>query len=233
MIVTLSGSAGAGKDTIADYLVEHHAFAKLSFADSLKDAVSAVFNLDRDLLEGDTAGSRAWREQVNPYWDKVLDLEQDVTPRLLLELVGTEVFRKFCSDIWIHSLTSKINGYTSRGLPVVIKDCRFINELLAMQKLGALMLGTFRQHEPWERVFYATLKKNRIYPGVDWEDKEIRHIVLERVESAMRRINLKVHASRWQFLLWNRYDRVIDNTKSLEHMRRQVRIALEEHEIGR
>ncbi len=43
---------GSGKDTIADYLVNIHGYKRESFADSLKDAVAAAFDWDRDLLEG-------------------------------------------------------------------------------------------------------------------------------------------------------------------------------------
>ena len=39
---------------MADYLVNIHQFRRESFANTLKDAVSAVFGWDRELLEGRT-----------------------------------------------------------------------------------------------------------------------------------------------------------------------------------
>ena len=62
MIIGVCGLIGAGKDTIADYLVNIHQFRRESFANTLKDAVSAVFGWDRELLEGRTAQAREWRE---------------------------------------------------------------------------------------------------------------------------------------------------------------------------
>ena len=57
MIIGVCGLIGAGKDTIADYLVNIHEFRRDSFAATLKDAVAAVFGWDRDMLEGRTRSS--------------------------------------------------------------------------------------------------------------------------------------------------------------------------------
>jgi hypothetical protein len=54
---------GSGKDTVSDRLAQKHGFRKDSFAKSLKDAVSSMFNWDRDMLEGKTKESREWREK--------------------------------------------------------------------------------------------------------------------------------------------------------------------------
>ena len=61
MIIGICGFIGSGKDTIADYLVNFHEFKRESFASSLKDAVSAVFGWNREMLEGRTKQSREWR----------------------------------------------------------------------------------------------------------------------------------------------------------------------------
>ena len=47
MIIGVCGLIGAGKDTIADYLVNIHQFRRESFANTLKDAVSSEFGWDR------------------------------------------------------------------------------------------------------------------------------------------------------------------------------------------
>ena len=58
MLIGIVGLIGSGKDTVAKRLVDKHGFVKDSFAKSLKDAVSAMFNWDRKMLEGDTKESR-------------------------------------------------------------------------------------------------------------------------------------------------------------------------------
>ena len=45
MLILLSGLAGCGKDTFADYLCKHHSFQKRAFADVLKREVSDLYNI--------------------------------------------------------------------------------------------------------------------------------------------------------------------------------------------
>ena len=54
MLIGLVGLIGSGKDTVAERLVTHHDYKRDSFAKSLKDAVSSMFNWDREMLEGNT-----------------------------------------------------------------------------------------------------------------------------------------------------------------------------------
>ena len=133
MIIGICGLIGAGKDTAADYLVNFHEFKRDSFAATLKDAVAQVFGWDRELLEGRTKQAREWREQVDPWWAARLNMP-DLTPRLMLQLWGTEVCRKgFHDDIWIASLENKLRHSADN---IVISDCRFSNEVAAIRAQG-------------------------------------------------------------------------------------------------
>jgi hypothetical protein len=91
MLIGLVGLIGSGKDTVAERLVSHHGFRRDSFARSLKDAVSSIFGWDRNLVEGNTKESRAWREQPDAFWSEKFGRE--VTPRWVLQYFGTEVCR--------------------------------------------------------------------------------------------------------------------------------------------
>ena len=86
MIIGICGLIGSGKGTVADILQDDFGFTKISFADSLKDAVAAVFSWDRQLLEGATDESRHWREQIDPWWADRLKMPE-LTPRLILQLL--------------------------------------------------------------------------------------------------------------------------------------------------
>ena len=99
MIIGICGLIGSGKGTVADILVEHHNFKKLSFADKLKDGVSAVFGWDRQMLEGDNDESRKWREEKDRFWSK--ETGKTITPRLILQLFGTDCMRNgFFDGVW-------------------------------------------------------------------------------------------------------------------------------------
>lgn len=56
MIVAFSGLAGSGKDTSADYLVEHHDFVKVAFADEMKRTCARIFpKMTREHLWGSSS----------------------------------------------------------------------------------------------------------------------------------------------------------------------------------
>jgi len=150
MIVGICGFIGSGKDTVADYLVNFHEFRRESFANSLKDAVAQVFGWDRVMLEGRTAQAREWREQVDPWWAERLNMPE-LTPRLMLQLWGTEVCRLgFHDDIWIASLENKLRNSQDN---IVISDCRFPNEIKSLRAAGGTIICVERGIQPhWTAI---------------------------------------------------------------------------------
>ena len=156
MVIGICGFIGAGKDTAADYLVGFHGFRRDSFANTLKDAVAAVFGWDRELLEGRTPEARAWREQVDPWWSVRLNMPQ-LTPRWVLQYWGTEVCRQgFHDDTWIASLENKLRNSTD---DIVISDGRFPNEIKSIKEAGGTVIRVKRGAEPeW---YDAAVSANR------------------------------------------------------------------------
>jgi hypothetical protein len=145
MIIGIAGFQGSGKDTIADYLCNIYGFKRDSFAATLKDAVAAVFGWDRELLEGRTRESRAWRETVDPWWANRLNMP-NLTPRLVLQRWGTEVARKaWHDDTWIASLENKL---VRAHNDIVITDVRFPNEIAAVRRAGGVVIRVVRGDEP-------------------------------------------------------------------------------------
>jgi hypothetical protein len=139
MIIGLLGFIGSGKGTAGDILVENN-FTALSFAGSLKDAVSSIFGWDRALLEGDTEESRVFRETVDNFWS--VKFNKPITPRYILQYFGTEVCRNNLLDsIWVDSLERKIQQYDN----VVITDVRFKNEINFLKSIGAVFIQIDRK----------------------------------------------------------------------------------------
>jgi hypothetical protein len=208
VILGICGLIGSGKDTIADYLVNFHEFKRDSFAGSLKDAVAFVFGWDREMLEGRTKQSREWRERVDPWWSKRLNMP-NLTPRWILQYWGTEVCRKgFNDDIWIASLENKLQNTTDN---VVISDCRFSNEIAAIKNAGGKVVWVKRGPLPmWYDTALAANRGNEI-------EKKLM------IESG-------IHASEWSWI-GTEFDAVIDNNQGIEDLYRSIELLINDQEF--
>lgn len=202
MIVGLLGSIGSGKNTVADILVRDHGFVRYSFASTLKDATANIFGWPRNLLEGDTEEGRQWRETEDEWWARKMN-RPGFTPRLALQLLGTEVFRNhFHPDIWINSLLYQLEKQPNFN--AVISDARFPNEINAVREAGGTMVRVDRGPKPawWEVAV-------RAYNGDP------------HCEEMMRKAHCDVHESEWA---WAGCvpTMVIDNNGTLEQLADQV-----------
>lgn len=126
-IIGLCGLKGSGKDTVGKILEQEKEFYNISFADAVKDVVCAVFDYDRNMIDGLTEDSRQWREQIDTWWSHELNIP-DFTPRKALTLIGTDVFRKYISDeIWIKIVHRKVSKLLDQNKNNCITDVRFKN----------------------------------------------------------------------------------------------------------
>lgn len=211
MIIGFVGFIGSGKDTAADYLVNFHGFRRDSFANTLKDAVSAVFGWDRVLLEGRTKEAREWREQVDTWWAERLDMP-NLTPRLMLQLWGTEVCRNgFHDDIWIASVENKMR---KTGDDIVISDVRFPNEIKAIKQAGGKVVRVVRGADP---EWYNDARNVNAGPtNMNW------------AISKMRMEKLGIHASETAWI-GNGIDLEIDNNGTIDELFAQIKNLVSDH----
>ena len=188
MIIGICGLIGSGKGTVADILVENHNFEKLSFADKLKDGVASVFGWDRDMLEGDTDRSRIWREKQDEFWTN--ETEMSVTPRLVLQLFGTDCMRNgFFDGIWVSLVKQKILEDPDKNW--VIPDVRFPNEVKMIQSVQGEVLQVRRGDLP---VLFMDKRDNGVEPT-------------------------DVHASEWAWIdRDDTFNEIIYNDSTLENL---------------
>lgn len=190
MIIGICGLIGSGKGTAADILVEEHGFKKLSFADALKDGVAAMFGWDRADLEGDTANSRAFRELPDFFWTS--EVGKTITPRLVLQLVGTECMRNgFFDGIWVSIVKQKLLQDLNANW--VIPDTRFPNEINMIHEIGGKVWRVKRGQDP------------------DWFDA----LMLNNI------IPTDVHPSEYEWVR-STFDQVIDNEGTLGDLKNQI-----------
>lgn len=202
-LIGLIGFIGSGKDTVAQKIIQHGA-TKDSFASPLKDLVSAVFGWQRDLLEGDTIQSREFRETPDMFWSRKLGIH-NFTPRLALQLVGTDVMRDhFHTDIWLSSLEYRLRCNKQAHGAVVISDARFRNELNLIKEMNGKVIWVQRGELP------------------EWYDTAVKanqgNVVAKRIMETKYR---DVHSSEWDWVGFD-VDYVITNNGTLEDLYDQI-----------
>lgn len=132
MLIGLGYRNNVGKSSIAKLLNQEFEFQHISFADSLKKAVGEIFGLNERQMYGDL------KETDDDYWK--------LTPRYIMQRVGTECFRKeFSQDIWIKSLERKRLSFLERGIKrIVVDDVRFVNEAEYIKSVGGILIRVDR-----------------------------------------------------------------------------------------
>lgn len=131
MLIGITGKAGAGKDTLGDYLWRKHAAVRIAFADPLKRAAQEIFGLsDAETWERDL------KEVEIPYWG--------MSPRRMMQLLGTEAMQDtFGRDVWLKRWQQSYD-IVKHSDNVVVPDVRFEAEAGLIRALGGVIVKVTR-----------------------------------------------------------------------------------------
>jgi len=145
--IVLSGEAGAGKDSVADILVDSHGYEKFSLSTEMKVFCGRVFGFSDDQLYGPSN----FRNSPDPKWARPCpncDATRpgncfthlcdtcsgtgklnDNSPRRILQLLGDEWARQMIHpDIWTMCARPVLEEKLAKGVKIVINDARFDND---------------------------------------------------------------------------------------------------------
>lgn len=142
-VIGLCGLAGSGKSTLANMLEGAVGYRVLPFAAPLKSAAAVIFNLTHDQLYG---------EQKN-----AVDPRYGLTPRRILQLLGTEVVRTIHKDAWVIRWRDEAQKALKAGFHVVVDDVRFQNEAIVVLE----MKGVVWMVERPEQIGFVKVKCRR------------------------------------------------------------------------
>ena len=115
-VILVSGKAGSGKTTFADYLTRTYPnkYISLALAAKLKTLtykLLKIFNIP--ITSFSDLDDRSTKERYRSY----------------MQLIGTEAMRStFGDDFWCEQLLPSVEQYVSSGFNVIISDVRFPNE---------------------------------------------------------------------------------------------------------
>lgn len=136
MIVGLAGFAGVGKDTVADYLVEHYGFKKMSFADPIRAGLLAV----NPFIDVDGYNVPLSTALEHFTWDELKNHSEQIRP--LLQRFGTEFGRnQLGQDLWVEMVRDKMSWAEN----IVFSDVRFKNEVRMIRAERGQVWNIFRR----------------------------------------------------------------------------------------
>lgn len=189
-VIAFTGKMGHGKTTCANHLEKNYGFARVSFAQPLKDAAFAVFGEEKfkDLMQ----------RQKNEPSETLLGN----SPRHVLQTLGTEWGRNLIHpDLWTTLAKRKVFEIRREGFfhGVVFDDLRFENEAEMVKKQlgGRIIKVAMKEETPAESWFSKLLwwkkqKQHASESGIDmkWIDAIIENdrdipYLLDRVEQEL------------------------------------------------
>ena len=130
-LIALCGPVGVGKTTTAQWMLgKKHGFIRKSFAQPTKEVARWLYDLDSIQTDG------ARKE--------VVDERYGLTPRFIMQRIGTDVFREIHPATWLIYMRRQLQGYPP-GIQVVIDDLRFENEANAIRAWGGRVVELQRE----------------------------------------------------------------------------------------
>lgn len=169
-LVGIVGTKGSGKTTVARQLP----YQRLSFASPLKESVRAIFGFNDAQLYGDQ------KETTDPHWN--------VTPRRVLQVIGTELFRdelpkhiEFPQSIWIMSMERRLDNCNNEA---VIDDVRFVDEAKMIKSRGGLLIRLERGDDAKDQ-HASELEQAQIPADVVIHNNGPLHQTVRRVQDAI------------------------------------------------
>jgi len=157
MIIAISGRKNSGKSCLASYL-EDKGYIKISFATEVKRLASELYNIAKEYFYDQAKKEHVFSSPV--YWNKYKAIElanligekdwnklytQDFelnTPREILQILGTDVLRKYDPDFHVKSLKK----YIEADKNYVLDDVRFKNELTFLKSINAFCIFVIRPY---------------------------------------------------------------------------------------
>lgn len=144
MIIGIMGARGAGKDTVADVLVEEFGYTKVAFADPLReiaaaiDPVVGVSGYAHMIYYNDAVASLGYTEAKETYPEL----------RRFLQRLGTEAGRQVLGeDFWVDQFLEKVSRLGTDK--IVATDCRFPNEVDTVRQMNGRIWTVVREgHDP-------------------------------------------------------------------------------------
>lgn len=134
-LIGLTGVAGAGKSTVAQYLVEQHGFTRLSFAAPLKKMLRTL----NPVMLTQYCEEYTLNDVFNTHGNETAVKASPAGPeyRRLLQVLGTDCIRAVDEDFWVRAALAQM---TDPDGSYVFDDVRFPNEARVIEERSPMGL---------------------------------------------------------------------------------------------
>lgn len=177
-----------------------------SFADILKqDVCIGVLGLSHEQCYGtdedkNTLTDLRWENMPGVVTDLDMNANDDImaypraiyhkhgkmTAREVMQYVGTEIFRKMSGDVWAESTIRRIQADGSEF--AIITDCRFPNEVAAVQRAGGKVVRLTRGPASSEDLHESEVALDQ--DRYDWNNFDY---ILDNADMSVSEQNLALH----------------------------------------
>lgn len=137
LLIGISGKIGAGKDTVAEMIINHPIVAGnctvIRFADRLKEVVALLTGTSRE-ANYSRSGKQLVPEAFAPF-----------SLGILQQKVGMALRESLDEDIWVMALDVEVKKCKHL---VIIPDVRFVNEFDYVRRNGGIVVRVNRDNRP-------------------------------------------------------------------------------------
>jgi len=145
-LIGISGRKNSGKSTLAEELCKKYNGVQIAFADPLKWVAVNIMGLPAAQVYGNDEAKKnktqyQWKDMP---FEHTRSAEDYLTVRNMLQVFGTEIFRRIDPDIWVKALIRRIDSCYKNEELVVVDDVRFPNEVKGLQSKGGYVIRLTR-----------------------------------------------------------------------------------------
>lgn len=178
LLIGITGKKFNGKDTLGNRLIEKYNYKRFAFADPLKEGCRQIFGLNDEQLYG------SLKETIDEYWN--------VTPRKLLQYIGTDLFRDqlinimphLNKDIWVYATKRKIlnEWKINSNQRIVVTDVRFENEINMIYELGGIVIRVKRDTIKNSDIHASELEIDNLCVTYELSNNETIHELYDKLD---------------------------------------------------